>query len=537
MSKVRMTLAMVGLVLAFCPLLMATPGDTLRSVPAPHSCPQGLTYDGGSLWNVDRLSDMIYKIDPEGGAVVDSLPAPGYMPLGLTWDGNRLWCVDAEEERIYAIDPATKTVEKTIYCPVSSPTGLAWDGRYLWIADEGGDRIHQISSGDGTTIMSISAPTSHPWGLSFDGTYLWVSDRFADMIYMVTPDRGDVILAVPAPGPHSCGLAWDGQQLWNVDYQTDRIYQIVTDDGTIYARSEEKTEKVDFIHQVRNFGPDSVKTLDVYFALPQNLSNQELIGTVEFSPQVADLVTDKWGQKMAHFHFKNLGPTDFATVRMLASAKMWKTQYFIYPEKVGVLGEIPRDISDRYLIDDAKFDLKNDIIQKAVKEAVGGDTNPYWIARKIFNYLIQKLEYERVGGWNVAPAVLERGNGSCSEYTFVYIAMCRAAGLPARYAGSIVIRNDDASYDDVFHRWVEVYLPGYGWIPVDPSRGDKKWPADQAGSFGSLGNAVLITTVGGGGSEFLDWGYNTNERWTSKGKCKVVLENVAEWTPLEVPSE
>jgi hypothetical protein len=147
------------------------------------------------------------------------------------------------------------------------------------------------------------------------------------------------------------------------------------------------------------------------------------------------------------------------------------------------------------------------------------------------------MEYELAGGWNVAPAVLERGNGSCSEYSFVYIAMCRAAGLPARYAGSIVIRNDDASYDDVFHRWVEIYLPDYGWLPVDPSRGDKKWPADQANSFGYLSNGVLITTVGGGGSEFLEWGYNSNERWTSKGKCKVEVENFGEWSPIELSSE
>lgn len=39
------------------------------------------------------------------------------------------------------------------------------------------------------------------------------------------------------------------------------------------------------------------------------------------------------------------------------------------------------------------------------------------------------------------------------------IAMCGAAGLPARYVGALVVRGDDASLDYVFHRWVEVYLP------------------------------------------------------------------------------
>jgi transglutaminase-like putative cysteine protease len=142
------------------------------------------------------------------------------------------------------------------------------------------------------------------------------------------------------------------------------------------------------------------------------------------------------------------------------------------------------------------------------------------------------MEYELAGGWNIAPAVLDRGNGSCSEYSFVYISMCRAAGIPARYAGSVVIRGDDASYDDVFHRWVEIYLPNFGWLPVDPSRGDKEYPADQANSFGYLGNSFLITTMGGGGSEYLEWGYNANYTYTSKGRCNVEVEYFGEWTPL-----
>ncbi|RKX24818.1 MAG: transglutaminase [Candidatus Zixiibacteriota bacterium] len=528
---------MVLLVLFLSQSVLAVPGDTLKSIRAPFSCPQGLAFDGEHLWNADRRSDMIYEIDPDDGSVVDSLPTPGYVPRGLTWDGQRLWCVDAEEELIYAINPVTEIVERTIYCPVSRPTGLAWDGEYLWLAADRDDEIHQISSEDGTTIISIPAPTSHAWGLTFDGTYLWVSDRYKDMIYMITPDSGEVIVCFETPGPHSCGLAWVGSHLWNVDYQTDLIYELAVDDGTPFARTEEKMQQVEFIHQTRNFGPDTVKTLDVYLAIPGDLNNQELLEPVTFDPEVTDVLTDKWGQEVAHFRFEDLAPAEFATVRMLASAKLYQTRYFVFPDRVGTLDDIPKDIRERYLADDAKFSLENAIIQDGVKKAIGDETNPYWIGRKIFNYVIAHMEYELAGGWNVAPTVLKRGNGSCSEYSFVYIAMCRAAGLPARYAGSIVVRSDDASYDNVFHRWVEIYLPGYGWLPVDPSGGDSKWPSARANSFGYLGNRYLITTIGGGGSEYLEWSYNANERWTSRGRCKVVVENFGEWTPVESPSE
>ncbi len=531
----------VGLIFLFILLLsqtvLAVPGDTVKSFPTPSCCPQGLTYDGEYLWNVDRKSDMIYKVNPRDGSVVDSLPSPGYVPCGLTWDGKWLWCIDAEEQLIYAINPTTQIVERTIYCPVSRPGGLGWDGKYLWIADYGDDMIHQISSEDGTTILSIPAPSSYPGGLTFDGTYLWVADRYKDRIYMLTPDKGDVIIDFKAPGPHSWGLAWDGSHLWNVDYQTDLIYKLVIDDGTIFTQLEEKTEQLEFIHQVRNYGPDSVKTLDVYLAIPQNRNSQKLLDPIRFDPDPKDILSDKWGQKVAHFQFTDLAATDFTTVTMLASAKLYQVQYFVFPNKVGALDDIPEEIRDKYLVDDTKFSLESPVIQRAVKEAVGDETNPYWIGRKIFNYVLAHMEYELSGGWNIAPTVLERGNGSCSEYSFVYIAMCRAASLPARYAGSIVIRGDDASWDNVFHRWVEIYLPNYGWLPVDPSRGDSEWPSARANSFGFLNNRFLITTIGGGGSEYLEWGYNANERWTSKGRCKIVVENFGEWTPIEPPTE
>jgi len=517
-------------------LAIAAPGDTIGTIPAPSNCPLGLTFDGQCLWNVDRRTDMIYQIDPADGTILDSIPSPAYKPLGLTWDGRNLWLVDSEEELIYAINPVSRIVERTIYCPVSRPGGLAWDGQWLWIADDGANKLHQISPEDGTTIATISAPAGNPGGLTFDGRYLWVADRIKNRIYMVTVDRGDVILTLEAPGPYPFGLAWDGSHLWNVDYQTDRIAQLVVDDGTVFRRFDGKPEEVELIHQLRNYGPDTLKTLDVFIAIPHDLNSQQLMDTVRFSPPPTMITDDRWGQTVARFEFANLGPAAFTEVRMTVPVTLYKTRYFVRPEKVGPLDGIPKDIMELYLADDTKYSLTDPIITRGVETALAGETNPYWIGRRIFNYVIDHIEYELAGGWNIAPTVLDRGNGSCSEYSFVYIAMCRAAGLPARFAGSVVVRGDDACWDEVFHRWVEIYLPGFGWIPVDPSGGDSPWPSARADAFGFLGNRFLITTIGGGGSEFLEWGYNMNERWTSRGRCKVVVEAFAEWTPIE-PAE
>jgi len=519
--------------------VFAVTGDVETSFPSPGSCPTGLTFDGKYLWNCDRKTDIIYKIDPGSGEVLDSLPSPGYRPLGLTWDGKYLWNLDASEEEyfIYQIDPQSRLVVKTLWAPCSRPEGLAWDGEFLWIVDDGDQEIHQISTEDGTTINTIPSPSKYPCGLAYDGKYLWVTDRIKDMIYMISPDEGDVILFFESPGKYARGLAWDGNNLWNVDYQTDEIYKIRILDEELFSRSEEKEELLEFTHQFRNYGPGVVKDLDIYMAVPENLSNQELLSEIEYSREPDGFLTDKWGQKVAHYRFQNLQATEFVTVGMKAKAKLFNVNYYIFPEKTGELKDNPEEITERFLADDTKYSVNDPFIQQSTKQAVGDETSPFWIARKIFNHVVDHVTYGRVGGWNIAPTVLKRGTGSCSEFAFVYIAMSRAAGLPARYVGCVVVRGDDASADEVFHRWVEVYLPNYGWIPVDPSWREYPTPADEARAFGTLRNRYLITTTGGGGSEYLEWGYNSNERWTSQGKCKVYSEHIGEWSPLKAKEE
>ncbi len=522
----------VVIVLAISSVLAwAAPGDVSSEFATPGRCPTGLTCDGEYLWMADRLSDSLYAIEPATGNVKKTLPAPGFIPRGLAWDGNTLWGIDGEENRIYQLDTKSGVTLKSFESPTPRPQGLAWDGESLWLCDDRDDIITKISTDDGTTIVSFPSPSRSPQGLAWDGKYLWCSDRLKDRIYMVETTDGEVLLSIEAPGKYARGLAWLNGYLWNVDYQNDRLYKLVVDDGVPYKSSDPKTEELILTHEFRNYGPGEVQTVDVYFALPSDRPNQKIIGDIIFHPEPAEIIQDRWGQKVAHYHLTDVPLTERMRTQIVVNVELYDARWFVFPDNVGAMDDIPKDIRQTYLGDEEKYCIHDPIIVKAVKEAVGEEKRPYWIMRKIYKYVRDNLFYERVGGWNVAPAILERGNGSCSEYSFVFIAMCRAAGLPTRYQGAVAIRGDDASIDDVFHRWCECFLPGYGWVPVDPSGGDAEAPADVAKYFGHIANRYLITTEGGGASEYLGWNYNANEAWTSKGPVKVHTETVGEWSP------
>ncbi len=514
------------------------PGSVLAKIPLELKTPTGLAWDGARLWVADYETATLCAVDPASGKVVQRLEAPAYAPMGLAWDGKRLWCLDADDHTAYALDVAQKRTVRALALDSATPEGLGWDGTALWVADAGAGVLLRLDDQDGTTYRSFPGPTAHlgkrtqEMGVAWDGKWLWVSDRVTDRIYQVEPKTGWVINYFDSPAPYPTGLAWDGSRLWVADYEARCLYAVAVRSVAPYVTYDAKRERVVYTEAWRNFGPGTLKTLDVYLAIPQDLPNQSLAGDPVFEPKPTDFPVDQWGQRFAHFAMKDAPAGREVGARMTTEVTVKRVRWFVDPDEVGGLDEVPPAIAQAYLVDESKLVMSDPVIRNAVQEAVGDEKHPYWIAQRIYRYIMQKMHYELSGGWNVAPVVLARGSGSCSEYSFVMISMCRAAGLPARYAGSVVIRGDDASRDDVFHRWVEVYLPNYGWVCVDPSGGDSEVPEEQAKFFGGLDNRFLITTLGGGNSTYLGWDYNSNATWTGEGRVKLMERKAGQWFPL-----
>jgi hypothetical protein len=499
--------------------------------------PGGLAFDGDLLWVTDRVSLKLRGLDPKTGKEKKAIDSPGPRPSGLAYDGKLLWVADQQKEKFFGIDLKTQLVAREVP-GVANSQGLAFDGKNLWVAD--GRRIHQITTEDGTTITSFNAPAwsgegrgTEQLGLAFAGGYLWVSDRNRDMIYRVAPENGEVVDLLPSFGPFPAGMEIIGDKLLVVDVDRRQVDALPYRQLPRVVRRDPREETVVLRRAITNKGPGVLAEANVYVAIPHSAPNQALKGEPVFKPEPSKIVEDKWGQKFAHFKASDLKPGQSLDLTMTVKTTLFETRYHVDPAKVGGLREIPADVRKKYLQDASKFAIKHPSIKKHVKEALAGERRPYWMLRKIARYIQDKMHYELAGGWNIAPTVIDRGSGSCSEYTFVFIAMCRAAGIPARYVGSIVVRGDNASTDDVFHRWAEVYLPGYGWIPADVQHGDSPEPEVQGGAFGSLVNRTLITTWGGGASEYIQWDYNSFADWVCNGRCDVDDLHLGDWYPAD----
>ncbi|MCG2793945.1 MAG: transglutaminase family protein [Weeksellaceae bacterium] len=68
--------------------------------------------------------------------------------------------------------------------------------------------------------------------------------------------------------------------------------------------------------------------------------------------------------------------------------------------------------------------------------------------------------------------------GVCQDFAHLLLAMLRILGVPARYvSGYISPSNQELRGEGATHAWVEVYIPGYGWLGNDPT--NNCWVSDR----------------------------------------------------------
>ena len=511
--------------------LWASPGDVKASFAAPSKYPSGLASDGEHLFVADWRDATVYQVNRTDGQVIRLWEAPTLKPYGLTYGQGRLFICDDHTGGVYAMNLDSGIVENTFQAPAERAAGLAFGDGTLFILARG--KIYKVMPDDGTILGYFDVPDRSCRCLAHDGTYLWTSNRIKDEIYMMEPEQGKVMAILNAPGPYPAGVAWLKGHLWNVDFQTRKVYQLTIGDEPKYRLSDTRRARVEYLWALNNYGPADVTDLSLNVALPMELPNQKLLTEPAFSSPPSGTAADGWGQECALFDLGSVAGGTKKTLTYAVNAEVSAIRYLLIPERTGTLDDIPPEIREKYTANGSRYRIDTPYMQETVEKIVGDEKNPYWIGRKIYDFIIGSLEYEMIGGWDVPEVVLKRGSGSCSEYTYTFVALCRAAGLPARYQGSIVVRGDDASIDEAFHRWAQIYLPNYGWVPVDANRGDAKSPADQARGFGELSNRFLITTQGGGDSEYLAWSYNSFAKYQATGYCKVEEDNFGFWEPLE----
>jgi len=124
------------------------------------------------------------------------------------------------------------------------------------------------------------------------------------------------------------------------------------------------------------------------------------------------------------------------------------------------------------------------IVKEQAVACTRGATTDLEKARNIYDWVVDNTfrnPKTRGCGTGDIRFMLETGDlgGKCADLNALYVGLARAAGLPARHVYGLRIAKSDLGYKSLGpstevctkgqHCRVEVYLTGYGWVPVDPA--------------------------------------------------------------------
>ena len=142
--------------------------------------------------------------------------------------------------------------------------------------------------------------------------------------------------------------------------------------------------------------------------------------------------------------------------------------------------DYPAEIRDRYAKPPgaAEFGPESMAFLRHVRDAAGDD--PYEIAVKMveafddprFTYAVDTRDVD-CGTDGFTECFLRARTGYCMYFATSMVMLLRHEGIPARFVegflpgsrvgSQVTVRAQDA------HSWVEVFFPGYGWVPFDPT--------------------------------------------------------------------
>ncbi len=117
-------------------------------------------------------------------------------------------------------------------------------------------------------------------------------------------------------------------------------------------------------------------------------------------------------------------------------------------------------------------EVDNPEIKALAMRLRGTERDPRVVAQRINAWVYDSVEKKITVGLPSALATLHSRRGDCNENTQLFIALARAAGIPARVAAGLAYVDGKFYY----HAWPEIWLER--WVAIDPTFG--QFPADAS---------------------------------------------------------
>jgi transglutaminase-like putative cysteine protease len=463
----------------------------------------GLAVDGNHLLAVDTVRGYLIGIDPHTKNTIVLNPHcvadwMGVSGLNL-WD-DTFWFAKGQEVLCCDRQTLTPTIFTRLPYPVN---GVAVWESIVYASCQKSGYIHVFERSTGEMIARLPQPGVGTETMTVVDEMLWICDRTEQTVYCLDRTTGEIQFSALTPFSSPTGIAFylptDGQKpVCYIAYADEEPYirddpnarfpyQLTFRDRTFihplyiqhnpaehYTLSNGYLVELSYVEELLPLEAVTLNHVEWRIALPSDTLRQRIrhIEPIGHSFTIEEVE----GQKVAVFRFDRIQPYQGGLVGWKVIIEMYGLKYNLSPADVDEGLLLPHELQQRYLVDD---DLAMDTItiRQAAKEAIGTETNVLRKMLKIRNYVYDRISYGIRPSIDTPDVALERGVGSCGEYVGVLLALARLNGIACRTIGRYKCpphpdRRNLPLEPDFNHVWLEFYIPGIDWLPMESNVDD-----------------------------------------------------------------
>jgi len=187
----------------------------------------------------------------------------------------------------------------------------------------------------------------------------------------------------------------------------------------------------------------------------------QLASLLSSDPPVGSLYRDEENNWYASFRLR-LVPGENRKVRV---GLVWRTELYdphLSQDNSGTLDGLPQGLEE-YTKGRKYWEVEE--LRPLSLQLAGGERNLYSLVLRLLEWEDRNITYTPTQERQGALLTFQKRTGDCDCLSDLLIALLRGLGVPSRFSFGWIAGENGAGN----HAWAEVYLPGRGWEPVDPT--------------------------------------------------------------------
>jgi transglutaminase-like putative cysteine protease len=467
---------------------------------------RGLASDGKRLMALDSVRGYLLEVDcmTDNTTVLNPLHVNEFIDaVGLSvWD-DQIWF--AKENQVFWCTLTDFTPRHFATLPYPANGVAVWQST-VYITCQKVSYILIFDRNTGRRITQFNTPGVGVENLTIRDEEIWLCDDIERTVYCMDRATGELRFSVLTPFETPSALAFQptsqtsepilyvayaGEELYIRDdpNSPDDPYQLATRDRTFihplhfsydpdqhYALSNGYLIEMSYVEEILTLEDvPPLNNLSWRIALPAETHRQKVLHVESVGIPFTEELQN--GQRVAVFHIDQLDPREGRIFGWKALLEVRGIKYQLTPHHTEKAPPLPPDFEERYLVDDDELSMDTPLIRAAAREAVGTETNILRQVLRIRNYVYDRMSYGIKPHIDTPDVALERGVGSCGEYVGILLALLRLNGIACRTVGRYKCppfpdQKHLPLQPDFNHVWIEFYVPGMGWLPMESNVDD-----------------------------------------------------------------